>query len=306
LHKTYIALGTNLGDRVENLRLARQALAPHAKITAESPIYETPPWGYLDQPAFLNQVVEAQTELPPQDLIAHLKGLETRLGRVPGILNGPRVIDLDLLFYDHLRLETPSLTIPHPRMIGRGFVLKPLADLAPDYRHPVFDVTIAEMLQECDLQGIIPYASTETGDLTMSDQDVKPLNWTPDPEAGYTVTRRPDGGMNVRFTRLTPATLQHWREFALQHLLDSDRLTRNLYDLREIEYIPEEAVAYAVEVNNDPAVRNIHLAVVATSEQVSQAMHEISALTTGGVEMAVFKDMETAEAWLNRPLTLVL
>jgi 2-amino-4-hydroxy-6-hydroxymethyldihydropteridine diphosphokinase len=157
LHKTYIALGTNLGDRLENLQQARQALSPQATIIAESPVYETPPWGYLDQPAFLNQVVEAQTLLSPQALIAHLKSLEARLGRVPGILNGPRLIDLDLLFYDDLRLETPTLTIPHPRMVGRGFVLKPLADLAPDYRHPVFGATVAEMLQECDLQGIVQY-----------------------------------------------------------------------------------------------------------------------------------------------------
>jgi hypothetical protein len=141
----------------------------------------------------------------------------------------------------------------------------------------------------------------------MSESDVKPLNWSPDPNVGYMVSRRPDGGMNIRFTALTPATLKHWREFALQHLLDSDRLTRNLYDLRAIEYLSEDAVAYAVEVNNDPSVRNIRLAVVATNEQVSKAVHEIAALTTpGGVEMAVFHDMESAEAWLNRPLTLVV
>jgi hypothetical protein len=140
----------------------------------------------------------------------------------------------------------------------------------------------------------------------MSDRDVKPLNWSADPEVGYSVSRRPDGGMNVRFSRLTPETLKHWREFALQHLLDSDRLTRNLYDLREIDYLSDEAVAYAVEVNNDPAVRNIHLAVVTSNEQVTQAVHEIAALTTGGVEMVVFKDMESAEAWLNRPLTLIV
>ncbi len=140
----------------------------------------------------------------------------------------------------------------------------------------------------------------------MSTQEVKPLNWSADPNVGYSVSRRPDGGMNVRFSRLTPETLKHWREFALQHLLDSDRLTRNLYDLREIDSLSQEAVAYAVEVNNDPAVRNIHLAVVTENEQVTQAVHEIAALTTGGVEMAIFKDIESAEAWLNRPLTLVV
>jgi 2-amino-4-hydroxy-6-hydroxymethyldihydropteridine diphosphokinase len=157
-HTIFIALGTNLGDRLENLRRARLVLAPEATIVAESPIYETPPWGYLDQPAFLNQVVEAQTELSPQELIVHLKRLEAILGRSPGAPNGPRLIDLDLLFYDELRLETPTLTIPHPRMVGRGFVLLPMADLAPDLRHPGFGTTIAEMLQECELQGIVPYA----------------------------------------------------------------------------------------------------------------------------------------------------
>ncbi len=140
----------------------------------------------------------------------------------------------------------------------------------------------------------------------MSDSDVKPLNWSAGPEVGYSVTRRPDGGMNIRFTALTPATLKHWREFALQHLLDSDRLTRNLYDLRAIDTVSDEAVAYAVEVNNDPSVRNIRLAVVVANQQVSKAVHEIAALTTpGGVEMAVFHDLESAEAWLNRPLTLM-
>lgn len=140
----------------------------------------------------------------------------------------------------------------------------------------------------------------------MSEPEVKPLNWSPDPKVGYSVNRRPDGGMYIHFSAVTPATLKHWREFALEHLLDSDRLTRNLYDLRDIDFLTEEAVAYAVEVNNDPAVRNIRLAVVVSNEQVEQAVHEIAALTTGGVEMAVFHDMESADNWLNRPLTLVV
>jgi len=140
----------------------------------------------------------------------------------------------------------------------------------------------------------------------MSENEVKPLRWTPDPNAGYTVERRSDGGLNVCFSAVTPATLKHWREFALDHLLDSDRLTRNLYDLRAIDSLSEEAVEYAIEVNNDPSVRNIRLAVVVGNERVAQAVHEIAALTTGGVDMAVFRDMESAEAWLNRPLTLVV
>lgn len=141
----------------------------------------------------------------------------------------------------------------------------------------------------------------------MAETEIKPLNWKPAPNIGYTVVRRPDGGMHFTFTDASPATLKHWREFALEHLLDSDRLTRNLYDLRQLEDLPEEAIKYAVEVNNDPAARNIRLAVVATSDKVRQALREIASLTTpGGVEMGLFRDLEEAEAWLNRPLTLVV
>jgi hypothetical protein len=140
----------------------------------------------------------------------------------------------------------------------------------------------------------------------MSDPQIKPLNWLPEPGIGYYVARRADGGMNVAFTDLNQATLKHWREFALQHLLDSDRLTRNLYDLRAIQDLPENAIAYALEANSDPGVRNIHLAVVVANDQVEQAVHEIAALSTGGVEMAVFRDLDAAEAWLNRPLTIVV
>jgi len=138
----------------------------------------------------------------------------------------------------------------------------------------------------------------------MSEAELKPLRWTPDPEIGYTVTRRPDGGMNLTFSDASEATLEHWRAFALDHLLDSDRLTRNLYDLRQLDELPEKAIQYAVEVNNDPSVRNIRMAVVATSEKIRKALVKIAALTRpGGVEMAVFSAPEEAEAWLNRPLT---
>lgn len=139
----------------------------------------------------------------------------------------------------------------------------------------------------------------------MSETKIKPLNWEPDPSIGYTVKRRPDGGLNFTFTDTSPATMDHWRKFSLEHLLDSDRLTRNLYDLRQLDNLPEEAIQYALEVNNDPNVRNIRLAAVATNENVREAMRKIGALTTspGGVEMGLFSNLEEAEAWLNRPLT---
>jgi len=135
----------------------------------------------------------------------------------------------------------------------------------------------------------------------------KPLKFEPTPDIGYTVVRREDGGMHFTFTDLSDATLEHWRELALEHLLDSDRLTRNLYDLRQINELPEKAIKYAIEVNNDPNVRNIRLAVVATSESVREGMKKIAALTTpAGVEMGLFRDLQEAESWLNRPLTLLV
>lgn len=141
----------------------------------------------------------------------------------------------------------------------------------------------------------------------MGDDEVKPLNWEPGEDIGYFVTRRTDGGMDFVFTDVDHRTLEHWRGFALEHLLDSDRLTRNLYDLRQLEELPEEAVQYAVEVNTDPSVRNIRLAVVATNENVIQSLRKIAALTTpGGVEMGLFSEIDEAEAWLNRPLTILV
>jgi len=141
----------------------------------------------------------------------------------------------------------------------------------------------------------------------MTDLEIKPLNWEPDPEIGYTVTRRPDGGMTYVFSDAKPKTVQHWRDFALEHLINSDRLTRNLYDLRLVPEVSEEAVRYAIEVNSDPSTRNIRLAVVVANEAVRQALLEIEALTTpGGVELELFTDIAEAEAWLNRPLTLLV
>lgn len=140
----------------------------------------------------------------------------------------------------------------------------------------------------------------------MAEQEIKPLNWKPEPGVGYTVERRPDGGMHFVFTDLTHKTLSHWRAFALQHLYDSDRLTRNMYDLRQIEEIPEEAVRFAVEANSDPAARNIRLAVVVKNENVRRGIREVDDLTVpGGVELRLFTDIDEAEAWLNRPLTVL-
>lgn len=141
----------------------------------------------------------------------------------------------------------------------------------------------------------------------MAEERVKPLNWEPAPGIGYTVVRRSDGGMHYTFTDLSHDTLAHWREFAVQHLLESDRLTTNLYDLREITEITSEAIDYAIEVNSDPSARNIRLAVVVKNEVLKEEITKIPSLTTpGGVEFGVFTDLSEAETWLDRPLTLIV
>ena len=153
-HTVYLALGTNLGNRLENLKEAIAALTPQMDVKAKSSVYETPPWGYEDQPKFLNQVVKATTYLEPQPLLKHLKRLEIALGRQESFRNGPRLIDLDLLFYDDLVLNSEVLTLPHPRLHERGFVLLPLMDIAPDLVHPVTKKSVRDMVTQVDPSGI--------------------------------------------------------------------------------------------------------------------------------------------------------
>ncbi len=134
--------------------------------------------------------------------------------------------------------------------------------------------------------------------------DPKPLHWKPEPGIGYSVVRRPDGGMTLTFTDLSDATIQHWHDFALEHLLGMDRLTRNLYDLRKVKEIPPKAVQTALEVNSDPAARNIRVAVVVASEKVASAVREMyyESLPETSAAIKIFTDIDEAENWLSRPL----
>jgi 2-amino-4-hydroxy-6-hydroxymethyldihydropteridine diphosphokinase len=157
-HTVYLALGSNLGDRVQNLKAAVSALSPQMVVKAKSNIYETLPWGYDDQPRFLNMALKAETYLKPEPLLKHLKRLEIALGRKATFQNGPRLIDIDILLYDDLVLDTPALTIPHPHMHERGFVLLPLTDIAPDLIHPVTKKSVQEMLATSNLGGITQVA----------------------------------------------------------------------------------------------------------------------------------------------------
>lgn len=160
-HIVYVALGSNLGDRLVNLKQAIASLSPQIEVRAKSRVYETPPWGYTDQPAFLNQVIKGNTYVEPVPLIKHLKRLEIALGRVPSFQNGPRLIDLDILFYDELILNTPPLLLPHPRLQERGFVLMPLSDIAPNLVHPTLRKTVSQMLESCDTNGIQVYEKSD-------------------------------------------------------------------------------------------------------------------------------------------------
>ena len=152
-----LALGTNLGDRLGNLRAAIAALPPAVTVLEQSFVYETLPWGVTDQPSFLNMVIKGKTHQKPQELLKNLKELETQLGRIPSIQYGPRKIDIDILFYDNLIFDSPELTLPHPHLHERAFVLVPLADLAPERIHPVFGRTIRQLLAELDITGVKRY-----------------------------------------------------------------------------------------------------------------------------------------------------
>jgi len=153
----YLALGSNLGDRLANLEATLAALPPVVKVLERSPVYETPPWGVTDQPAFLNMVLKGESHLAPAALLAHLKHLETGLGRLPSIQYGPRLIDIDILFYGSLVLETPELSIPHPHLHERAFVLVPLADLAAEFIHPLLGKPVRQLLAAVDTTGVKRY-----------------------------------------------------------------------------------------------------------------------------------------------------
>ncbi len=150
----FLALGTNLGDRLLNLETAKTKLSTKIAITQSSSVYETPPWGYLPQPAFLNQVLKASNLLDPFELLQFVKGIEQKMGRAKTFRNGPRLIDIDILVFGDQVIDTPDLVIPHPRMLERGFVLVPLAEIAPDLIIPGTQLSIKDHLQKIDQDGI--------------------------------------------------------------------------------------------------------------------------------------------------------
>ena len=141
----YLGLGSNMGDRRANLEEALRLLGERLAVQRVSSVYETDPVGYLEQPLFLNAVCCAKTVLEPFQLLSLLKGIEVSMGRVPSFPNAPRPIDIDILFYGGSIVESPELTIPHPRLQERAFVLIPLCELAPDLLHPASGASISDL-----------------------------------------------------------------------------------------------------------------------------------------------------------------
>ena len=141
----YLGLGSNLGRRGDNLRRAIGLLRRYVRPWRASSVYETAPWGFTQQPGYLNCVLEVTATLTPRQVLSSVKSLEREMGRQPGVRYGPRLIDIDILFYGSQTLEDPDLQIPHPRLKQRAFVLVPLAELAPELSHPTLTLTVAQL-----------------------------------------------------------------------------------------------------------------------------------------------------------------
>jgi 2-amino-4-hydroxy-6-hydroxymethyldihydropteridine diphosphokinase len=155
LKLVYLSLGSNIGDRGANLKAAIEQLgAQQVRVLRVSPVYETEPLEFTDQRWFLNLVVEAETGLFPLQLLGRTERIERALGRVRSVPKGPRTIDIDILLFGRTVMRGARLEIPHPRLAGRRFVLAPLADLAPDLRHPVTHQSVREMLAAAPAQAV--------------------------------------------------------------------------------------------------------------------------------------------------------
>ncbi len=162
----YLALGSNVGNREENLHEAVRRLRGAGIIVKRaSSIYETEPVDYLDQAWFLNSVLEAETNLPPRELLRRMREIEAAMGSKKPFAKGPRLIDLDILLFGKETINTPDLQVPHPRMLERLFVLVPLAEIAPTYHHPSWKGTVADLLTQ----------STDRSEVRKYNPPVKPV-----------------------------------------------------------------------------------------------------------------------------------
>ncbi len=147
--KVIILLGTNVGDRLKNLSKAKELIAIENPISNQSRIYETAAWGNTNQDHFLNQAIQIETNFSAIELLEHLLGIENQMGRKRLIKWEPRIIDLDIIYYDSLIIQMDNLVIPHPELTNRAFVLKPLVDIIPDFIHPILQQNNKQLLLQC-------------------------------------------------------------------------------------------------------------------------------------------------------------
>jgi 2-amino-4-hydroxy-6-hydroxymethyldihydropteridine diphosphokinase len=162
LAEIFLALGSNIGDRKVNLRQALVLLSKNVDIEAVSAIYESDPVGYTQQPLFLNMVLKGSTSLKPKELLKYAKEIEAKLGRKPSFQNAPRPIDIDILFYDNKVMNTKELTIPHPRITVRSFVLVPLNEISADFMHPGNNRAIKHLVKDLgEIKGLHRWGDPE-------------------------------------------------------------------------------------------------------------------------------------------------
>lgn len=148
--RVFLGLGSNLGDRMGNLERGLEILGERIKLIKVSSIYETEPWGFAEQPSFLNCVVEGETSASPEGVLEILQEAEKRVGRWATFEWGPRVFDADLLFYGNRIMNLPQLTVPHPRIAERAFVLVPMGEIAPDLVHPLMRMSVKAMAERVE------------------------------------------------------------------------------------------------------------------------------------------------------------
>jgi 2-amino-4-hydroxy-6-hydroxymethyldihydropteridine diphosphokinase len=147
----FLGLGSNMGDRTDNIRRATELITKNiGKVVKKSHHYETQPWGKTDQDRFINQVLMVNTTLDPRQLLETVARIEREIGREPSEKWGPRILDLDILFYGRRIIRDKGLEIPHPELHKRAFVLVPLMEIAPEWEHPVLKKAVDELYMQCD------------------------------------------------------------------------------------------------------------------------------------------------------------
>ena len=181
-----LALGSNLGDRRANLVQALQRLGQAVRIEALSSVYETPPWGVTEQPAFYNLALRGATALTPAALLTFVKQIEQAMGRQPAVRYGPRLIDIDILLYNDLVQDSEALALPHPRLHERAFVLVPLAEIAPQVIHPVSQTSISSLLDQLPHDDIVRCGAIDLAEAA----PLNPFAWRPAQAAPFAWGRR--------------------------------------------------------------------------------------------------------------------